>query len=194
MFTVGLEMLEYAQTLGRLPVGRNRGMSGSIKLGVTEGIGTFWIAPRLIEFFSACPLIQIDLRCEMRLQDISRLEVDLAIQLDPPRDQNLILTRLGYLHLALFATEEYLAKFGIPSTMADIAQGRFVQQISDQIPSEKLASYVAPIIPDEFINLKCNTSSAHAFAVARGAGIGVLPTYAIAVSKRLQTVWKHLLR
>ena len=192
VFTVGLEMLEYAQTLGRLPTGRRRGLSGKITLGLTEGVGTFWVVPRLVEFFEEHPRIQIDLKTEMRVPDISRLEVDVAIQLDRPRDPNMIVTRLGYLHLGLFAAREYLARFGVPESMEDVAEGRFVHQVADQIPSELLKTYVNPIIPDEFINLKCNTSTAHAFAVARGAGVGVLPTYAVAISRRLVPIMSQM--
>src|SRR5690349_12658066 len=43
--------------------------SGEIRVAVTEGLGTFWLAPRLVEFQRAFPNILIDLHCAMRSAD-----------------------------------------------------------------------------------------------------------------------------
>src|SRR5215467_2576853 len=39
--------------------------SGEIRVAVTEGLGTFWLAPRMVDFQRACPNILIDLHCAM---------------------------------------------------------------------------------------------------------------------------------
>ena len=53
-------------------------LSGEVRLGVTEGLGTFWVAPRLVEFQRAHPQLLVDLSCEMKSADVLRLEADAA--------------------------------------------------------------------------------------------------------------------
>src|SRR5215468_9701646 len=59
-------------------------LSGEIRVAVTEGLGTFWLAPRLVEFQRSFPNVLIDLHCSMRSADVSRHEADVAIQLVRP--------------------------------------------------------------------------------------------------------------
>ncbi len=188
VFAVGAEMYQNAVVLKRV-LGADRSKARAVvRLGVTEGLGTFWLIPRLRELYEANKSIQVDLRCEMRMPDISRLEVDVSVQLDRPRDPNLIVVRLGYLHLMLFASHDYLARYGEPRSVADVAKFKFVELMADQIPSERLNQAVPDADPREFVSLRTNTSSAHAFAIAQGTGIGALPTYARAVTTQVRPV------
>src|SRR3954470_13891226 len=41
-------------------------LSGEVRIAVTEGLGTFWVAPRLVEFQRSYPNILVDLHCAMR--------------------------------------------------------------------------------------------------------------------------------
>ncbi|MEH0873052.1 hypothetical protein, partial [Serratia liquefaciens] len=36
-------------------------ISGEVRVAVTEGLGTFWVAPRLVEFQRCYPNIMVDL-------------------------------------------------------------------------------------------------------------------------------------
>src|SRR4051812_25432901 len=56
-------------------------LSGEVRIAITEGLGTFWLAPRLVEFQRTYPNILIDLHCAMRSADVSRYEADIAIHL-----------------------------------------------------------------------------------------------------------------
>src|SRR3954469_15095204 len=58
--------------------------SGEVRIAVTEGLGTFWLAPRLVEFQQACPNILVDLHCAMHSADVLRHEADIAIKLSRP--------------------------------------------------------------------------------------------------------------
>src|SRR6266576_3698201 len=57
----------------------NSHLSGEVRLAVTEGLGTFWIAPRLVEFQRAYPRLVVNLMCAMQSADVLRLEADVAI-------------------------------------------------------------------------------------------------------------------
>src|SRR6202051_4222698 len=49
-------------------------LSGEVRVAITEGLGTFWLAPRLVEVQQSFPNILVDLHCAMRSADVSRHE------------------------------------------------------------------------------------------------------------------------
>ena len=59
-------------------------LSGEVRVAITEGLGTFWLAPRLVEFQQSFPNVIVDLHCAMRSADVSRHEADIAIHLSRP--------------------------------------------------------------------------------------------------------------
>jgi DNA-binding transcriptional LysR family regulator len=97
-----------------------------------------------------------------------------------------VVTRLGYLHVVLFASDEYMRLNGAPKRVEDLSDFHFVEQISPQVPSHMLNSIVPNTQHKHFISFRANTSTAHAYAISRGAGIGLLPTYARAITRRVQ--------
>ena len=154
-------------------------LCGEIRVAVTEGLGTFWVAPRLVEFQKSFPNILIDLQCAMRSADVSRHEADVAIHLSRPTWLDAKLVRLGRMHLMLFASRKYIETFGEPKTMEELTKHRLVLQIADQTaPKEIFGSFLPGVSLREVLVMKTNARSANYWAVTNGAGIGVFPTYA----------------
>ena len=87
--------------------------SGTVRVAVTEGPGNFWILPRLIDFQKTYRKITVDLRCAMEQADVARLESDIAIQLEPPTNPDLIVARLGRLHIYPFVSKDYADLYGV---------------------------------------------------------------------------------
>src|SRR5205814_3952049 len=113
-------------------------LSGGVRVAVTEGLGTFWLAPRLVEFQQAYPKILVDLHCAMRSADVSRHEADVAIHLSQPPSLDAKLVRLGRMHLMFFASEAYIAAHGAPKSFADLTNHRLVLQSADQTATKEL--------------------------------------------------------
>jgi DNA-binding transcriptional LysR family regulator len=159
--------------------GTDSEMSGEVRLAVTEGLGTAWIAPRLVEFQRANPNLIIDLNCAMRSADVLRLEADVAIQITRPTNPDLRLVKLGRLHFLPFAAPSYLETFGTPKTVRDLVNHRILVQADDNAQWRELYDRLFPgISPTRIVALRTNVSSAHYWSIAKGAGIGLLPTYA----------------
>lgn len=157
-------------------------MEGRVRLAVTEGLGTFWIAPRLVEFQRAFPKLMVEMHCSMSPPDILRLEADVGVQLSRPENKDLKVVRLGRVHAMPFASPSYVSTYGKPKTVQEFAKHRIVMQMSPNIPSEAVFHELFPGAPVEsLIVFQSNVSSAHYWSVAKGAGIGILPTYANAM-------------
>jgi DNA-binding transcriptional LysR family regulator len=161
-------------------------ISGELKLAVTEGLGTFWLAPRLVEFQRANPKLLIDLNCAMQSADVLRLEADVAVQLNKPTNPDLKIVKLGRLHSMPFASQSYVDTYGAPRTIEEGLRHRLVLQVADQTSTLDLFERTYPGVSQQgLVALRTNVSSAHYWSVAKGAGIGILPTYAGAVGARV---------
>src|ERR1700759_2052418 len=97
-------------------------LSGEVRVAVTEGLGTFWLAPRLAEFQRSSPNIVVDLHCAMRSADVSRHEADVAIHLSRPTALDVKVVKLGRMHLMCFASQKYIDNFGAPKTQEELVR------------------------------------------------------------------------
>jgi DNA-binding transcriptional LysR family regulator len=155
------------------------GIAGEVRLAVTEGLGTFWIAPKLVEFQRANPKLLVDVNCAMQSADVLRMEADAAIQITRPTAPDLRVVKLGRLHLMPYAAPGYLETFGHPKTPADLINHRILIQSDDNVQWRAVYDRVFPgVPPTRVVALRTNVSSAHYWSIAKGAGIGALPTYA----------------
>jgi DNA-binding transcriptional LysR family regulator len=162
--------------------------SGTVRVAVTEGPGNFWILPRLIDFQKTYRKITVDLRCAMEQADVARLESDIAIQLEPPTNPDLIVAKLGRLHIYPFVSKEYETLYGVPKTLAELQNHRIVKQTAPQIDDTAYARILGLTSLEGIVGIKTNSSVGALYAVERGAGIGFLPTVAIALGVPLIAV------
>jgi DNA-binding transcriptional LysR family regulator len=164
-------------------------LAGEVKLAVTEGLGTFWLAPRLVEFQRAHPKLLVDLTCEMRSADILRLEADASVQLSKPSNPDLKIIKVGRLHTMPFAGQPYIDAYGLPKTREELLRHRIVLQVAEHTLAQENYDRLFPGIPQPgFVALRTNTSSTHLWAITKGAGIGMVPTYAHAIGGRMTPV------
>src|SRR6266478_1554691 len=186
----GTQVLEAAKRMEEASFGLDRALSqgtpalsGEVRLAITEGLGTFWVAPRLIEFQRVYPGLLVDLKCEMRSADVLRLEADVAVQLEEPDQLDLKRVKIARLHSMPFVSPSYVEIYGMPKDEDDIRQNhRIVIQDADQTRTQQLYDQYAGREQLGFVAMRNNVSSAHVWAVAKGAGIGWLPTYIPAIA------------
>ncbi len=154
-------------------------ISGEVRLAVTEGLGTFWIAPRIVEFQRANPKLLIDINCAMQSADVLRLEADAAIQITRPTAPDLKIVKLGRLHFMPFVAPSYVETYGYPKSVQDLIHHRILIQSDDNAQWRELYDRLFPnVAPSSIVALRTNVSSAHYWSIVKGAGIGLLPTYA----------------
>ena len=161
-------------------------MAGEVRVAVTEGLGTFWLTPRLVEFQRTYPNIMVDLHCDMESADVLRHEADISIQLSKPTAQEVKIVKLGRMHVMLFASQRYIDAYGRPKCYDDIKKHRLVMQFAHQTAAKEIFESWFPGVPqNELLVMKTNTSSSNYWAVAKGAGIGLFPTYAYALGAQI---------
>jgi DNA-binding transcriptional LysR family regulator len=161
---------------------------GSVRVAVTEGPGNFWILPRLIDFQKTYRKIMVDLRCAMEQADVSRLEADISVQLERPTNPDLIVAKLGRLHIYTFASEAYRDAYGLPVNLTELKSHRIVRQHGAQLDDSGYARILGIKSLEGVVSISTNSSVAVLYAIERGAGLGFLPTSAIALGAPLVAV------
>jgi DNA-binding transcriptional LysR family regulator len=161
------------------------GIRGLVRVAITEGIGTYWVLPRLLEFQKANRFLTVELQQTMELTDVGRLQADISIQFRRPVRPDLIAVQLGYLHSYPFASQSYIDLFGVPKGLSDVKSHRLIQQLSPLLDESAYQKVLSIETLEGIVGVRTNTSSAVLYAVERGAGIGILPNYALVLGAKL---------
>ncbi|MBV8977658.1 MAG: LysR family transcriptional regulator [Alphaproteobacteria bacterium] len=182
IFAAASTMEEGALALVNVRDHASAAVEGEVKLAVTEGLGALWVAPHLVEFQRANPKLLLDVHCAMRSADVLRREADISVQLTRPTLKDLRVVKLGRLHMVPFAGQTYIDTYGKPSTLPELLEHhRIVVQGDDEPKWAQLYESVVGKLPEGFVTLRTNVSSAQYWSIVNGAGIGMLPTYVYAV-------------
>ncbi|MBA2779032.1 LysR family transcriptional regulator [Billgrantia kenyensis] len=176
------EMARYAFEASESLADKDRQLSGQIRLGVTEGFGTWVIAPLLSAFCARHPGITLDLLALPRVVNLSRHEADLAITVERPASQGLVISRLCDYRLRLYASEAYLTRHGRPSRLAELGGHRLIGYVDDLIFSEQL-NYLDPLLDPAVVgtaphfSIRSTSVTTQHAAALQGAGLAVLPCF-----------------
>jgi DNA-binding transcriptional LysR family regulator len=177
---VAAEEMERASLSLRSYLDRDIAARGVIRCAMTEGLGTFWLLPRLAEFHRSNPYTIVDLKCTMEVSDLIRYETDLSVQLMRPTNPDLVMVKLGCIHLYPFGARRYIDTYGAPASAADLLQHKIVDQTSPQFEQGMLQARLGSDINLEgIVAVRTNASTAHYYAIELGIGLGALPTYAV---------------
>ena len=192
---VGNSILEDVQNMERslYNVVRKRtdstgAFKGPVSISITEGLGSYWVMPRLVECRKQFPFISIVLNCAMENADVLRMKADMAIQFEKPTSPDLIALRLGRLHVYAFASPEYLKIYGMPQSAEDIVNHRLVNQVAPQLDDTVWPKKLGLESLESVLSIQTNASTAHLYAVEKGAGIGALPTYVYALKAPIEPI------
>ena len=96
-------------------------LQGRLRVGSAISFAVREIIPRLPEFLSQHPDLNVDLVLTDSFQDLIDQGIDVALRFGQLRDSTMIARRLGAKPRLLAASPAYLAKAGIPKMPADLA-------------------------------------------------------------------------
>lgn len=165
---------------------------GELKVTTTVGLGTSWLTPRLGEFLDLYPDISIQLILSDDELDLAMREADVAIRLRQPVQSELIQRKLFTVHYHVYASPDYLARYGKPAKAQDLDHHRVVG-FGGPVPSffsniNWLATLGRDARDPRRPVLLMNNIVGLKRALERGLGIGVLPDYLVESSTNLVQV------
>jgi DNA-binding transcriptional LysR family regulator len=182
-------------TRGRL-IETSERPSGELKVTTTVGLGTQWLTQRIPEFLDLYPDIRVELNLTNEELDLGMREADVALRLRRPAQPDLIQRRLFTVHFHVYASVDYIKRFGEPKTLEDLDNHRILSFGGDQ-PSYLLEVHWLATAgretgeprPYHFI---VSNIAALKIAVETGAGIAVLPDYAADGNSKLVRIMRDM--
>ncbi len=154
--------------------------SGDLSVTTTVGLGTNWLTPRLREFTSRFPEINLELRLTDAELDVGMREADIAIRFHKPQQLDLIQRKLFTVHFHLYASPNYLDEFGTPSKVSDLKSHKIVTygKAPDYL---KEINWLENITREYKIKpiLKIGNIKGLQMAASNSIGIAMLPDYLV---------------
>jgi DNA-binding transcriptional LysR family regulator len=111
-----------AAALERAAASQGDGIRGVVRITASDMIGVEVLPPIVGRLHDEHPQLKIELVLTNRVQDLLRREADIAVRMTLPRQEALIARRIGQIELGLHATQQYLARRGVPKSIADLEQ------------------------------------------------------------------------
>lgn len=93
---------------------------GLLKVSATYGVAMLYIAPHIPGFIEQYPKIRLTLLGTDLAPDLDLCEADVVIHPFMPNHVNYIQRYLATMHLKVFASTDYLKKYGTPKTVHDL--------------------------------------------------------------------------
>lgn len=158
-------------------IGSDKRLQGTVRISVTDGLASFWIAPRLAGFQTDNPGIAVELKCSIEPADALRMETELTIQSEAPESVELIVVKLGRLHFVPWASPDYLERHGTPRDPRELLHHKLLDHDIYYSDRGDWSEWLGLARAANLISVKTNSSAALVSAIQTGAGIGMLPTY-----------------
>lgn len=156
--------------------GNEGALRGTVRVGAPDGLGNYFLAPRLAELSDRHADLLIQLVPLPRSFSLSRREADIVITLDRPSHGNLIVQKLTDYTLSLYASDEYLKANSPIRNEEDLERHLFVTYVDDLIytPGLDYGREFAARMPRRF---ECGSMVGQMEAVAAGSGVAILHDY-----------------
>ncbi len=155
--------------------GADERVSGVVVVSVTEMIGTRFIAPYLARLGERHPALALELNCTARVVSLARREADVALRLSRPREPDVVVRRLSSVHMALYASAEYLESHGAAEDPDRDLTGHDVILFAN-VPAFALENgWFEQRLGDARVVLRSDSVSAIFSATLSGLGIALLP-------------------
>jgi DNA-binding transcriptional LysR family regulator len=143
---------------------------GVVRLTASHVVGVEVLPPLLARFSAEHPAIAIELALSNRNQDLARGEADLAVRMARPSQSDLVARRIGRTPIGLYAHRDYLARFGTPLSLADLAHHSLIGFDRDD-SSFRSVGAKGPFTREAF-RFRCDDELAQIAALRAGVGIG----------------------
>ena len=143
---------------------------GVVRLTASAVIGVEVLPPILARFSADHPAITIELALSNRNQDLARGEADLAVRMARPTQSGLVARRIGRTPIGLYAHRDYLARFGTPLSLADLAHHCLIGFDRDDSSARSVGAG-GPFTREAF-RFRCDDDVAQIAALRAGVGVG----------------------
>ncbi len=191
---VGQKLFNYAEAIESTALAIEENVAGvaseptgDVRVATMEGIGSFYLAPRMPMLRKLFPEIRVELVTERHLISLTKREADISISFAQMTGPRLICEEVGTFQLRLYASPQYLDRMGEPRTIDDLDRHDFVDYIDDFVAISQVRWLHDVLVPSRVV-FRSSSMVAQHNAAAAGVGMVLLPSFSAAEDARLRAV------
>lgn len=174
------ELLALAQDMELTGSLQDGSPKGSLRVAATSILSEYCLTDAIVSFLAKYPAMSIDLQAADRTINLAEDAVDLAIRITNTPDPQLIARKLGDCSSTICASPRYLESHGVPAHVPDLAAHNCLTYAYFGDSVWRLASLEGT---DEVAvqgNFSTNEALVLKRATVQGAGLAMLPSFAVA--------------
>lgn len=168
------ELNEILRQLGEIALSSEK-VGGQVKIGVEEGVSQTLFNNKIIDFIMDYPDMHIVSSCCDNVNQINLHTIDILLSYTLPSSNAMSLFHSSVLPCGLFASKNYIDKFGFPNTFRELVNEHhfcenpnYIRQIQGWKEFRKLIRH---------ISYSANSVYMVNNMVSAGGGIGLLPLH-----------------
>lgn len=180
--STGLALLEHVRAMGEAAsalslaaAGHTERVEGLVRVSASEVMAAFVLPPLVRKLRKLYPGIEIEIVVSASISGLKRGEADIALRFyhQPPMEGDLIGRKLRDIHGHLYASDDYMKRFGGQRTPEMLAEADFVGPRNNAAFIALLNERNLPVTPANFTTSVTNSIVTWQL-VKQGLGIGVL--------------------
>jgi LysR family transcriptional regulator for bpeEF and oprC len=165
-----------------------RGPKGRLRIDVPAPVGRLVLIPRMCEFHSRYPDIELAIGMGDRPVDLVRESVDCVIRIGELQDSTLVARRIGTMETVTCASPDYIERHGEPVALADLQQHRAVHYFSSRTGRiYDLDFVVEGEVTEVKVPGKVSVNDADAYVTCGLQGFGIIQPPRFMVQAHLQS-------
>ena len=164
-------MAAAAAALGRAASGEAAADRGAVRVTASDVVGCEVLPPILAAFHAGHPGIAIELALTNRNEDLARRDADIAVRMVRPIQSGLVARKIGAARIGLYAHRDYLARFGVPRSLADLASHCVIGFDRDNRTFQSAGDFARGLTREDF-SFRCDNDLAQLAALRAGVGVG----------------------
>lgn len=181
--TIQQETIDIERKLNQL----QQEVIGTVKISTTDSLAIEFIIPLIYRLQVKYPKLCIELTTTVETLDLNKAEVDISIRTFRAKEQDLIVKKLAEWEVGLYASKEYINKFGQPN---DRLYHRHIVMYQQGILPYQNNRLVGEVVDHSNIITQVNSSLVLMHMINSGSAIGELCSY-FAQKNNLQRIWPN---
>lgn len=177
-------MTEEALAVERLATGADQRIEGTVRVTLTDLMGTRWLPALLPEFQRRYPTLRLEVAVDNRTLDLVRREADIAVRFARPQQLDLVARKAMSYCYGLYASKQYLKRRGTPESIRDLPGHDFVGYDEAVIRHAGLKR-IERLFGDGRVVHRATGNSGVLAAITEGMGTGLSACYFADAEPRL---------
>lgn len=155
---------------------RDRAISGTVRIGAPDGLGSTFIAPRLRTLTERHPALNIEIIATTRIFSLSKREAHIAIGFSRTEHARIVSRRLTDYRLYVYASADYLRTASPIKTREDFRQHPFIGYVEEFVFFPEL-DYLKVVGNGINVQMRSTNLLTQLFATLAGGGLCILPAF-----------------